>query len=754
MSAVTRNPNSLPVRPLVSEVAGNIADAADVADKELSVNAHNGQIVVKTNNKQVSVTNALRSTNKHATLKTFYEDSGEWKLAIDAARDYVGEGGVIEMPKGEAIKFERDFTLPDASVIKVPDPYIANVGNITYKGNNCSVAGGWAVFSFGNNYSEMTFADSETFGLNLHRGQGMSLNEIIIARNAGVGFLLGSGIHGQVTNVTGSSIVIEENYGGGFVASTEETGLVGFDTRPGVYPSLGSIVNAGSGYTDGVHSVNVTGGSGTDATAIVRVYGGAVVQFQIQCGGRNYDLSDVLSIDSPTVGAHSTIGAGTGFQWTPGTLQRLASQSPTAVRNWCNANKFTGMTVRDNKHLCFEGYGRISYNEFRGLQIEANDHDRATIYGEFALTKFMGGHIVGGNVYGATDQKLIQYVGQGRNNVHAKTRLAGLQHTKHFYDMLGLPENIAPGNTGATHVYDSCEINNVGITLSGWSYGGYLNNIPEDASVEPTQVLQGTIPRTPTAIDVNKKSVVYTLSDANAALLLNDNAGAPPPDCYELQIRGTGPDERPLMIGDYVEISQVIPGSRCVKIIAPAGDTIDGGTSEVVLPAVTGIVKLVYAPAINNWTLFSSIGGASTTSPTVTTFTPEFEFQTIGDLSVAYTTQIGEATFNPATGKTSLYMKMVCVPTFTTSGSFMKLTGLPTALVDAARRPDGWPLNVGRFEGVNFTGSMRGTQCAVAGSNTIIYELRDDLTRRATQAADITSGETITIELFGEMEVA
>jgi hypothetical protein len=70
-----------------------------------------------------------------------------------------------------------------------------------------------------------------------------------------------------------------------------------------------TIDNNGTGYTNGTYTfVDITGGSGSGATADVTVAGGIVTSFVINSRGTGYEVADVLGIDLPT--------AGTPFQFT------------------------------------------------------------------------------------------------------------------------------------------------------------------------------------------------------------------------------------------------------------------------------------------------------------------------------------------------------------------------------------------------------------------------------------------------------
>lgn len=85
-----------------------------------------------------------------------------------------------------------------------------------------------------------------------------------------------------------------------------------FGMMSGTAIGNGSISAPGAGYIDGVYNgVPLTGGTGTGATAIITVTGGAVVAVDPGASGKNYTVGDVLSASAANLG-----GAGVGFTWT------------------------------------------------------------------------------------------------------------------------------------------------------------------------------------------------------------------------------------------------------------------------------------------------------------------------------------------------------------------------------------------------------------------------------------------------------
>lgn len=76
------------------------------------------------------------------------------------------------------------------------------------------------------------------------------------------------------------------------------------------------VIVGGATYVNGVYSnVPLTGGSGTGATAEITVAGNVVTAVDIDNGGKNYVIGDILSANSADIG-----GAGAGFTYTVSTV--------------------------------------------------------------------------------------------------------------------------------------------------------------------------------------------------------------------------------------------------------------------------------------------------------------------------------------------------------------------------------------------------------------------------------------------------
>lgn len=85
-------------------------------------------------------------------------------------------------------------------------------------------------------------------------------------------------------------------------------------TVQGKILTLNTLV-AGSSYTDGSYTgVDLTGGTGTGATADITVAGNVVTVVTLVNGGAGYDVGEVLSADAADIG-----GTGTGFSITVAT---------------------------------------------------------------------------------------------------------------------------------------------------------------------------------------------------------------------------------------------------------------------------------------------------------------------------------------------------------------------------------------------------------------------------------------------------
>jgi hypothetical protein len=152
----------------------------------------------------------------------------------------------------------------------------------------------------------------------------------------------------------------------GMAICCSDTGLICY-VREGVAKTPGTITAAGGGYTNGKHFVAVTGGSGFRAYACVEIAGGVVIKFTPVVSGWGFVTGNVLGISGPT------IGAGAGFQWTVGDLLDLVTEPNE--KNWHNANRYFGISLRSNKYGAITGNGSNQYNFWFGLHYEDNNSD-------------------------------------------------------------------------------------------------------------------------------------------------------------------------------------------------------------------------------------------------------------------------------------------------------------------------------------------------------------------------------------------
>jgi autotransporter-associated beta strand protein len=118
----------------------------------------------------------------------------------------------------------------------------------------------------------------------------------------------------------------------------------------GIYPAGGQFAvsaNGGAGYI-GAPQVAVSGGSGSEATAIALVSGGTVTAVVMTCPGRNYQAGDVLSFDfagggtlTPASSFTHTLESSEVVPNTQGTLTKIGNGTLLLSGN----NSYAGPTV-------------------------------------------------------------------------------------------------------------------------------------------------------------------------------------------------------------------------------------------------------------------------------------------------------------------------------------------------------------------------------------------------------------------------
>ena len=130
--------------------------------------------------------------------------------------------------------------------------------------------------------------------------------------------------------------------------SSVKTLLRGYGDRFGT-------ITGGSNYLDGNHTVALTGGTGTDATAYIKVVGGAVERVSIINGGGDYTIGDVLTgavpaAPNPDLGAVLTLtglvgGGGYADGSYPGVLLTSGTGSGAAADITVTGGVVTAVTL-------------------------------------------------------------------------------------------------------------------------------------------------------------------------------------------------------------------------------------------------------------------------------------------------------------------------------------------------------------------------------------------------------------------------
>jgi flagellar hook-basal body protein len=167
---------------------------------------------------------------------------------------------------------------------------------------------------------------------------GVGLNEIVIssvaqgatAQNLAPGSVIAHQMH---SNQTVTAVSVGGALAGSAPAGTYTLGSVSMmdgvsgDATPAMLP-IGGIA--------GVYTVNLSGGTGRDAQAIINYSGSGIITGIALNGGQNYSVGDVLNISAGSLGAGSTgfsLAALTAPQVVTGTYMTLSSGVGPALRS-------------------------------------------------------------------------------------------------------------------------------------------------------------------------------------------------------------------------------------------------------------------------------------------------------------------------------------------------------------------------------------------------------------------------------------
>ena len=382
-----------------------------------------------------------RSLASQRILVAAYFDT-DWDTTLDyiLANKYV-DGAYLEFPTDV-------ISISSVKYFDKKDTFI-NFNGATIQGSGISLANANV------NIRDLTIDSSNTFGLMITNGGGGSAKNIYIKNCKGVGLSMGGRQHSQIGWGAYENIVSIDNEGGGVSYSVANTGIPSVPFTTGQDPT--SIVSGGSGYTDGTHSVLLTGGSGELATAVVDVTAGSVVEVRVQHGGDGYVIGDILSIASPDHNAGTTIGAGTGAQISVDTLNKF---SGTGTKNWCNACIFKSLSIRRCSAFVMRASGGVGYNEFISTQVEGNTPHGDMIEMGGSLNKWFGGQFVS-TIENAND-KIFSTYGTGQNNKFIGTRFGHGGYA-------GTPVECLSAGVGGTSFFD-CDYAIAGETNPHFTY--------------------------------------------------------------------------------------------------------------------------------------------------------------------------------------------------------------------------------------------------------------------------------------------
>lgn len=295
-------------------------------------------------------------------------------LAVQSAITTAGLGGSVIFTAGKTYKTSTPFeTLNDQ----------------TWYGYGATLIGMVVIVGTGNRFNDLEITNPSGIGLMQFRGQGAVFSNLVIRDCLGPGWSEGGVYRSQLAWSNTFGIVLLRNTWGK-ASNMSPTGLICYVLSTDPVKNPGTISNPGSAYVNGTHLVQLTGGSGNRAWAVVVVAGGSVNKFTVVISGVGFVTGDVVGI----IGA--TIGAGAGFQWTVGDLLNIPSE-PKA-KNFANANRHFGLSIRESKRNAMYGNGKHHYSWYFGLHVEANNPTALAIPDidlEMRSAMFFAGHLVG-----------------------------------------------------------------------------------------------------------------------------------------------------------------------------------------------------------------------------------------------------------------------------------------------------------------------------------------------------------------------
>lgn len=264
--------------------------------------------------------------------------------------------------------------------------------NMQIQGTGASFTHTWIIISVGCSIDGLAVEYSPFHGFIFHRLQESKFKNLTARHCQGFGMMFGGGYRSQPAIGSLEDTVIKGNIGGVGVC-VEEGGLIQYDLADNGF-GPGSITSDGSGYTDGVHFVELETltGLGENAIAKIVVVSGAVSQCEIIFSGNGYAENDTLT--------STAIGGGSGFVYTVG--RTIDS------RSWMNAAIIERMQIRDNMRHGILGSGeKINYNRWIGLQMESNrTRERPVIDLESSQSTF-DGHVVGVRTWSSDTEKRV-----------------------------------------------------------------------------------------------------------------------------------------------------------------------------------------------------------------------------------------------------------------------------------------------------------------------------------------------------------